>query len=550
MLLSDWVFTQHPKSVNQVIELILDGIGLRCVLMTDSRRVGTGNPLILPKQSGRTELINRCFRILLDNPPRDYALDIIDLIRSNPGPDELKDTWLNNLPSKSNLDLRISWLEYGLHLGVLSKLSIKELDEITDHTASAKDDRVIDLLFRAKRFDYLEKDDESISSVINCILRREVTAFRYQRSSSILELLCHSIDPAQYTIAFRSPQSVPLALVWENHPRGMVDVNKEVAQIELKTSNAQLAKCLEIIKISQRVAEYHAHEWSTSINHWNELIESLRTAFGDQWSIYHLANISSGIRSQTETCKDFNELLDRTVPLAKRARYARLRSGSIPWWKRQFQAAKDNLDNMLILLILLTWTNQATVLGLIDKIEESILRLTKDEWLLLYDSITSGIILTRNQTYTQQFTPSDFPESVSDRFAILMSARTGEEGDEIIFSRYLSNYNGSDPKVLQFCQEQATSLALSHKSNWNEIMNIISRSYMKGIVAEPYSIHRFTRSKEKISLPTEAAEQIASHPDHYPSFLVALAESICKSAVASRVIPVGQVAKDEKWFEI
>src|SRR5208283_1437826 len=31
-LLSDWVFAQHPKSVKEVIHLILDGIGLRFIL--------------------------------------------------------------------------------------------------------------------------------------------------------------------------------------------------------------------------------------------------------------------------------------------------------------------------------------------------------------------------------------------------------------------------------------------------------------------------------------------------------------------------------------
>src|SRR5262249_51686052 len=31
MLLSDWVFTQHPKSVQQVLDLIFDGDGLRYV---------------------------------------------------------------------------------------------------------------------------------------------------------------------------------------------------------------------------------------------------------------------------------------------------------------------------------------------------------------------------------------------------------------------------------------------------------------------------------------------------------------------------------------
>ena len=46
MLLSDWVFTQHPKSIRRIIEMILDGIGLRYLLTSHSRRLGSGNPLV------------------------------------------------------------------------------------------------------------------------------------------------------------------------------------------------------------------------------------------------------------------------------------------------------------------------------------------------------------------------------------------------------------------------------------------------------------------------------------------------------------------------
>ena len=88
-LLSDWLFKQHPKSVRVVVELILDGLGLRYVLPSNSRRIGSGNPLVLPKGCGQEELIKHCFKILGDAPPKDYALDVIDLLKANATTDEI-----------------------------------------------------------------------------------------------------------------------------------------------------------------------------------------------------------------------------------------------------------------------------------------------------------------------------------------------------------------------------------------------------------------------------------------------------------------------------
>ncbi len=44
------------------------------------------------------------------------------------------------------------------------------------------------------------------------------------------------------------------------------------------------------------------------------------------------------------------------------------------------------------------------------------------------------------------------------------------------------------------------------------------------------------------------AEEIAEHPDIYPGYLVAAAESKCKEIVASKIVPVGKIADSENWF--
>jgi hypothetical protein len=56
ILLSDWVFAQHPRSVREVVELVLDGMGVRYVVNSVRRRISSGTPLVLPKGAAMRNL--------------------------------------------------------------------------------------------------------------------------------------------------------------------------------------------------------------------------------------------------------------------------------------------------------------------------------------------------------------------------------------------------------------------------------------------------------------------------------------------------------------
>jgi hypothetical protein len=148
MLLSDWVFTQHPRSVHEVVSLILDGIGLRYISTSNNRRLSMGNPLVLPKNCGQDELITRCFEILRSIPPRDYALEVIDVVKANATSDNITSLWSKEIRAKIGRE-STQWLEYGLLLNVLPQLPLDELctilsDKINDH-------QNLRLLFRARQ---------------------------------------------------------------------------------------------------------------------------------------------------------------------------------------------------------------------------------------------------------------------------------------------------------------------------------------------------------------------------------------------------------------
>jgi hypothetical protein len=125
-LLSDWVFTQNPRSVQQVVDLIVDDIGLRYLstraLVT--RRRGRGSLPELPAKCGREELVRRCFEILKKPIAKDFSAGIIDLLKANSSsPLDLLSQWKGVLDCLSGRPW-LDWFDYGFDLGILSTMPL------------------------------------------------------------------------------------------------------------------------------------------------------------------------------------------------------------------------------------------------------------------------------------------------------------------------------------------------------------------------------------------------------------------------------------------
>lgn len=551
-LLSDWVFTQHPKSVQRVISLILDGIGLRYLLTSNSRRVGSGSPLILPKDCGQDELITRCFAIFGNAPPKDYAFDVIDLIKANASLDEIDKLWRGAILSQKGKDCT-RWLEYGLYLGCLPKLSVTELNTILATNSNKLTDVLqVEILLKARRFDFFEMNEENFSIAVEAILDRYISVEHQPRLRSSLELLSRIIDAKRYAIKLHASYPMSLASLWEHEEINTVD--RVVSILPLSADSIQsepafsaLDKCCKIIQTIEEEAKLPAYIWSTEISPWDNLVESIRAIYGDRWALFHLACISSGITSKTETCKGFENLLDHSPSLCKRARYARLRSGNAAFWQRTLDLANNEGDIIFAMLLLLSWGTSNTLEQLGSLISDSLKELTDENWQRLYRSLQEVLFWTR-QTSNRfiTFNTKNLPRSLDIRVATVFGMRSKNPKD--LYSKYLGDDFGSDLQVLQFWQNIAIELLGENKITWKAALEIISQSYMKGVVSERYAFHRFIRRVSTQSMPDDIAKKIAQQPDCYPGFLVAMAEARCREALTSKIVKVGEIANRDKWF--
>jgi hypothetical protein len=546
-LLADWVFAQNPKSVQELVQLLFDRVGLTYFASdTNARRrdLGTPGDLVLPPKCGRDEVTERAYSLLEQRPASDIQEGLIRLLGSNAeSVSDLVGGWLDVYRKQTTEADRTRWLEYGRRLGILSGFDLDTLDKLvgspTDATAS--------ILFQARRLDYVEHSEAQFERTASVILDRDVTAVDRTAVTSALDALTICIDPSRYSIAFRYRQPLPLDLIFERY-EWVRDLSWHVAPGSRVESYESYSKCVELARASMEGTKRTGAEWATSLEPWDHIVEIGRSCWGDRWAFFELANVASGIHSTSERCSDFSRLLDHGRSLSRRVRYARLRSGNSTWWTKQFGTATNVHDSMMMMLIASTWMTLNTLLTTVESLEEALEAISPAQWRQLFYSVRwAGYITTVREDKNESFNLNRFPSKLSERMASIFALRAQETGDEAFFEKYFESSDFDDFVALEFVMRDALDLPRLGTSSWNPDLESIQKCYKLGRAHGPALLHSRLREAKIVSV--DLAKKIMEEANKYPGFLVMMAEGRCREDVASKILPVVRVADREKWFE-
>lgn len=551
-LLSDWVFAQHQRSMKEVVTLLLDGLGLRYITASRDTPRRAASTLTLPKDSGRDELLERCFEVLGTYPPMDYALDLISLIKANSGRNEQMTAW-QSASQNAEGESRTKWLQYAYHLGLLSDLPVDQLETLVRD--DPKDGARIAYLLRANRMDFIERTEEQACVAVDLILATDVSPGDSRRAPNVLSLLARALNPIEHDLVVRSPAHVPLRVAQSRMYSYMGGDESDKYFTESDSAPAHgyaiFHKCAEVITTARAQMELSVSEWTTTLAPWEKIVEKARSLFGDRWALFSLANVASGIRSRNEVGGSHTHLLDHSRSLCQRARYARLRAGNVNWWSTQLETATTDIDRAFVLLVLLSWGSANTLTRLAPKIDETVNQLASETWSRLARSLRFQTVALEELVKRQaiELDVNQLPDSLGDRTVTLLEMRSTIKGSQDLLSAYLLDYEGSEPYTLAFLQRAALKqLFESDAENWERWLPVIRRSYGQGIISDHHIPLHLRKSQNVEGVPLEIALKIAEEPDKYPRRLVAVAEARCSLDVASRVVPVAETAKRDNWF--
>jgi hypothetical protein len=539
-LLSDWVFTQHPKFVKDVLALAIDGNGLKLLLAASGGPYRVSPGISLPKKCGGDTLVERCFAIMSGDPPIDYLNSILGTASANASLLELKALWLN-LTLRAEGEARSKLLSSGAAQGVFQHLTEDELNQL-----SSRGPLGVGPLFTAihsGKADIVEADDAKCRTVVDAVLDADYPGS--QAGETILDQFASAVHPYRYARAFDLPTDVPLGLVWKKE-RYFEPIEPE--RFTGRTYGRTLQACLMTISMAKSVSEGAAGAWANTLGPWNDLVEYIRKTWGDRMVTYFMANVASGIRSSSETCNEFSSLSDRSQPLCKRSRYARLRAGTASWWRSQLSELVTPSDQVLASLLLLTWGSPKTLLEVCQPLQIVLDAMAPTDWRALIRCTLGSVSILGSRTPRGSLSVVSLPDGLSPRTVAAFGARAKGIISRQLYDRYLSDYKGSDPPVLEFCQEQALDLDSIYASRWKPDLEQVARTYAQGVLSSAARRLHERRSAYPSKARVEICKRIIAEADRFPISLVAIAELTCRTALSSKIVPVAEVAVREGWF--
>lgn len=542
-ILSDWVFTQYPILMKDVIKIIVDGINIGSIINQNSRFTNN-EAILLPAECGRKEIFEECFAQLRLFPKRDYANELIGIINNNPL--EIVEVWKQEIRSLSDINL-VKWLEYAYLLQIIHKLDGKTLEDIVISGSLANQEKKIQVLVNGKRLDVIKNNAYIKKVLLTGILNNTIYAIPRRKLESGIQYLSVLLNPF-LLISILLNDDIHESFIafalnrFLNYPSEKSSLCFDV----LDDIDSGLNKLKDELN---PILHKSIRDWKVAISCWDFLVEKIRNLYGDTWSAKTVAILSAGIKSKDEKFDDYIDLSDSTKSLCKRTRCARLKSGNSAYWLKQF----NSFDEIIFkLIVFLTWATPKTIINIYEKLNELIQGLESGELSLI-------VRVLRNTVNVSQFTTTQSKEMATflgerkdeDIMKVIIGLRFSENlRNDFIYKNVHEVSNSFEEELREIKFEYSVKSFLDKKSN-ECVLSDIKKYYslLNNYSFDDYIFNRHYYQGATKEIPIDIANKIMEDAKSYPRIIASIAEKSCRQYANRKIIAVGKIAKDKKWFE-
>lgn len=539
-ILSDYVFTQTPLKRNEVVSIILNGINAGSIL-NQSDSYSNNERISLPEGCGRDDVVRECFRKLKEFPNHDYASELIGILKNNAF--RLEEEWSEYL-NEINEDQKTKWLDYGLRLGILFRVDLAFLASSINSDNVDELKKRLEILARGNRFDVIDSITEYKKLMLRQILdgsnmmldRHEgikslqflSTIFNTYLSHQIINQWDRNISVKDFLNSFNRRRNESKNSIYQFTVAD--DTDKSIAAF--KSSLGDILK-------------YETGQFRFSLLPWDEIIENGRKTFGECHALIYMAIIAAGIKAKDEVYEEYDQLENHLLSLAKRIRCARMKSGNLKYWQSTISQAK-NLE--FVLLVFFTWATPKTIFGIQPQLTALLKKMPSAD----VDKLILGLQRCIRESHFEK----------AQRKYIYQRLESIKESDILRFVISIRfSYEKSDKFVYDFVKATPSNWSenvLRHKLDhlvrvfFQDQMNVAVLEEIKDITksmqsySSKYLYHQYMHTTVK--MPYDIAKIIMENCTKYPIVLSTLAEKSCRYHANKLLVPVGEIAKEEKWF--
>jgi hypothetical protein len=555
-LLSDWVFTQYPKYFKDVVKIIIDGINIGSIINQNSLVYGGDEPISLPNECGRIEIIKECFEQLKQFPRNDYVIELIGLIVNNPC-DEVLELWENELHGFSS-EQTLQWLEYAYRMRIIHKIEMSVLSGIVlQDTNLSSQEQKLQIIINGNRFDVINHNIELKKIALGGILSGRILVMPYRKNSDLsLQFLSVLLRPLISNTLIQEAKNRNGSFIdfIRNRFRfySINEKNEDILKLE-DNSNDDVDKLVKRLyeKIEDSLNS-NLSEWNRNLVKWDSLIENFRDIFGDNWTFNVLATIIAGVKDKNLPSEEYNFLSDMSVSLCKRTKYARTKSGDLNYWEQQF-----NHTNRLsfVSLVFFTWATPRVIINLRDKLQAVINQFSENDIKLLSDGLRETAMQNKfSKKQCQEITLAEqfnllpfvikylvsyrFPSEIRENFILDQANETSN-----IFSVDIIGLKFSY-LIKEYLSDVQDKLILNEIKKYYSLFSNYDYDY-------EYEYRRYIRHRDDTNaiIPIDIAKEIMEEPTAYPRIIASMAEKSCRLYADKNINIVGKIAIDNNWFD-
>jgi hypothetical protein len=529
MLLADYVFSQQPKLVERVVARLTAEPGVRLWLAA-GRSQYSATDRELPSKSGRARLVQFCRQKLANELKTDTLSAVCRTLAANSPYEEIHATWLDLRALQKGDD---SWIRLGGMLGVFDRMPPDECARLVgEHGRSAVTQ------VAQRRANILEGNEGALKELIEHVLDLGISVLHYPRDQagplSLIQYFSLVISP----YIFHSLRDMKNDASFDH-------INPRLRHYRLNAEHALRNDDLRGIPLSRSYLDSlltltggNIGAWKKDLSCWSQLIEPIRSGWGDRWSLCLMAILAAQTvrRLPTTSC----DITDGAVSLCDRAAFARAASQDMAWWRKQILNAGSSspLMQQFVLMALLAYVSVDKIIALGEDISAALDALPEPVWRDLTASwgVLSGLVGGEGPFLAK----GKLPSAMSSRLAAFLIARVGPYAGRHVYTRFLSDYRGTDRSVLTACVNAVMDRAVRRQDEWRTALPIIAYAYESNVYSGA--------DIEDNNVPEVVARQVCSDPDRYPLSMVRLAEGALTAIASANVVPLGEVAAREGWF--
>ena len=557
MLLSDYVFTQSPKSIRRLISFVANQPDIERLLSTGFE--DDQNAMALPEMAGGKVLFETCVQMLKSKTNPELCKALRKVIAINGDSAKVKELWFPGEPNGVGTADR---LEEVRDIGLINELTLEEIALI----AGEDMDMHVRLLAEANRYEEILNDPDLYKLAQEKFFNLEVffpiqRLFRTVRSNPLL-ILSGLLSPHLFPYFTMQPEYIVGFEHLDFLRRDFLKRDGERASASAMDPFEEFAQfVVELMDVPPEI-------WRSDLSPWEKLVDRgyLEAPNGRLFSV--ISMLSTSVSSVWEKLEDDNEQasgidlatslvedaaqakwdnrgFSSTPGLVRRLFFAKSKGNDQGWWRARLLDA-EGARNVILVATLVCWGSGSVISGLRREISELLNALAEDEWLWFWNmtNLTMSVAGPQIDKLSDEWFVQN--EGLSERLAVALTRRLSDESDRRAVARQcFREYKGGDRQVLQTAAEWELLSEPYDDIDW-EFAKRLSIQARSGCIEYLFSPRHV---RHRVTVPADVAKQVLKECSIHNWQFVSLCERSLSSFIAQGAKRVATVSEEDKWFE-